>query len=265
MKLKILSFVIVCLFLFADCGTKLDTAKAKAILMNTFEMTKEAPIEISDLFRESENIATFKAEIYDMEMNFRLKKFTDKGWQINEASKPGYEWFPITEIGTENLKSHFKEKRKEAEEEKRARKEQPQMYAMIDSMKDITVISTAVTDYVTDNGITPKQDGNYDRNSSFYKALSPFYVKELPIKDGWGNNYLVYCGKACDEQFGFPGNRPDYFIVVSYGRDGKKEDWKFDPGNPEAGLIEMKTEDDFNIDIIMWKSYWIRAPRSAVR
>ncbi|GAG16576.1 unnamed protein product, partial [marine sediment metagenome] len=55
----------------------------------------------------------------------------------------------------------------------------------------------------------------------------------------------------------------DYFIVVSYGRDGKKEDWKFDPENPEAGLIEMKTEDDFNIDIIMWKGYWIRAPRSA--
>lgn len=131
------------------------------------------------------------------------------------------------------------------------------------SMRDITVISTALADYVTDNGIVPKQDGNYDRNSSFYKALSPFYVKRLPIKDGWGNNYFVYCGKACNGKYGISGCQRDDFIVISYGRDGEKENWKFDPGNPEAGLIEMKTEDDFNIDLIMWNGSWIRAPRTS--
>ena len=73
------------------------------------------------------------------------------------------------------------------------------------TMKDITVISTAVTDYETDNGQTPVQDGTYDATAEFYDALSPFYVKVLPINDQWGNNFMAYCGTACDGNYGISG------------------------------------------------------------
>lgn len=64
------------------------------------------------------------------------------------------------------------------------------------SMQYITVITTCIVDYITDNGVTPKQDGIYNENSELYIALSPFYVKELPVRDSWGNNYRVYCGTS---------------------------------------------------------------------
>lgn len=130
------------------------------------------------------------------------------------------------------------------------------------TMKDITVISTAIVDYVSDNGITPKQEGIYDTNSEFHKSLSPFYIKFLPIKDAWGNNYRIYCGTACNGVYGISGAGSDDFIVVSYGADGKEGAWKFDSSNRKAGLIEIKTANDFNIDLVMWNGVWIRAPRT---
>ncbi|MGB2843647.1 MAG: hypothetical protein WBC02_02190 [Candidatus Aminicenantaceae bacterium] len=133
------------------------------------------------------------------------------------------------------------------------------------SMKDMVVISGSLADYVTDNGITPKQDGIYDRNSEFNKALSPFYVKILPVKDSWGNNFIVYCGKACSGKYGISGAVSDDFVVVSYGRDGKKDNWKFSPSNPEAGLFVVEDIEDFDKDLVAWNGSWIRAPRRSRR
>ena len=128
------------------------------------------------------------------------------------------------------------------------------------SMKDIVTVTTALADYITDHGIAPEQNGTYDENIEFCKALSPFYVRNLPIYDGWGNPIRVYCGEACNGKYGISGCGPDDIVVVSYGRDGKKEDWEFDPSNPGAGLYAVEFLDDFNKDIIMWNGSWIRAP-----
>jgi len=133
------------------------------------------------------------------------------------------------------------------------------------SMKDIAVISTSLADYVTDNGTIPKQDGVYDSNSEFYKALCPFYLKVLPVKDKWGNNFRVYCGRACNGKYGISGAVGDDFVVVSYGRDGKKDSWKFSPSNPGAGLFVVKNMEDFDKDLVMWNGSWIRAPRRSRR
>jgi len=51
------------------------------------------------------------------------------------------------------------------------------------SMKDITSISTALADYVTDNGSTSDQDGTYQASSAFYTAICPFYIRVLPVTD----------------------------------------------------------------------------------
>ena len=73
--------------------------------------------------------------------------------------------------------------------------------------------------------------------------------------------YRVYCGEACNGKYGISGCGPDDFVVVSYGRDGKEEDWLYDFNNPKAGLYEVVSLDDFDKDIVMWNGSWIRAPR----
>jgi len=130
------------------------------------------------------------------------------------------------------------------------------------SMKDIASIATALADYITDHGVSPEQDGTYDENIEFCKALAPFYIRNLPIYDGWGNPFRVYCGEACNDVYrGITGCDYRDFIVVSYGRDGEKEDWEYDPTNSAAGLYELVTLDDFDKDIVMWNGSFVRAPR----
>ncbi len=143
--------------------------------------------------------------------------------------------------------------------------EDPEMAELKDkqsyTMRDIGRITKALADYITDAGVLPKQDGTYDENSEIYKKLSPFYVKVLPIKDTWGNNFRMYCGEACNGKYGISRCGADDFVVVSYGRDGKKENFEFDLVNPEAGFFNIESADDFDKDLIMWNGSWIRAPR----
>ncbi len=131
------------------------------------------------------------------------------------------------------------------------------------TMKDIVVISTAVTDYVTDNGITPTQNGTYTASAAFYTGLSPFYVKVLPLTDQWGTLYNAYCGTDVDGNYGISGAAGDDFVIASYGRAGALESFTFAPSNPESGLFVVSQSDHFNRDLVMWNGSWIRAPRSA--
>jgi type II secretion system protein G len=131
------------------------------------------------------------------------------------------------------------------------------------TMKDIVVISTAVTDYVTDNGITPVQNGTYTASAAFYTGLSPFYVKVLPLTDQWGTLYNAYCGTDVDGNYGITGAAGDDFVIASYGRAGVLESFTFTATDPESGLFVVSQSDHFNRDLVMWNGSWIRAPRSA--
>lgn len=132
------------------------------------------------------------------------------------------------------------------------------------TMKDSATIHAALTVYLTDYNVLPKHSGIYGPESEIYKALVPFYIKNLPIKDSWGNSFWVYCGKACNGVYeGIKDCTERDFVIVSYGRDGKKEDWKYDPKNPGAGLFEMKTLEDLDKDLILWNGTWIRGPRAS--
>jgi len=130
------------------------------------------------------------------------------------------------------------------------------------TMKDIVVISTAVTDYVTDNGVTPVQDGTYTASAVFYTGLSPFYIKVLPLTDQWGTPYRAYCGIAANV-YGISGAAGDDFVIASYGRAGAAESFTFTATDPEAGLFVVSQSDHFNRDLVMWNGSWIRAPRTA--
>jgi hypothetical protein len=132
----------------------------------------------------------------------------------------------------------------------------------LNSMKAIEHINLAISDYVTDHGVPPEQSGTYDKQSAFYKALSPFYVKMLHVKDNWGNNFHVYSGKAGNGVYGgIKGCTEKDVVVVSFGRDGKKENWRYDPKNPGAGIYELKSLEEFDRDLVMLNGTWIRAPK----
>jgi type II secretion system protein G len=131
-------------------------------------------------------------------------------------------------------------------------------------MKDIVTISTAVTDFVTDNGTTPTSpSGPYTATDAFYVALSPFYVKVLPINDQWGTGYQAYCGLACEGVHGATNAGGDDFLILSFGRNKLDDGFDFDASNPEAGLYVVNQMVHFNRDLIMWNGSWIRAPRTA--
>ncbi len=130
-------------------------------------------------------------------------------------------------------------------------------------MKDISLVNAVLSDYVTDYGIAPKQAGQYERQSEFEKSLSPFYIKNLPFKDGWGNGFYVYTGLACNGIYdGIKGCTEKDFIVISFGRDGKKENWKYNPKDPEAGIYELTSDKDFDKDFVIWNGKLIRAPKA---
>ncbi len=131
------------------------------------------------------------------------------------------------------------------------------------TMKDITVISTAIADYVTDNGSAPAQDGTYDTSAAFYTGLSPFYIKVMPLTDQWGNSFYAYCGTAGTGNWGVAGAAGDDFVVASYGRDKTLESFSFAATAPEAGLFVVSAMAHFNYDLVMWNGSWIRARRTA--
>jgi len=132
----------------------------------------------------------------------------------------------------------------------------------LETMKKMTYINQAMTDYLTDFGVPPVQSGTYSRGGEFDKTLSPFYIKLLPVSDAWEGNYRVYSGEACNGVYdGIEGCTDKDIVIVSYGRDGKKENWKYDAKKPEAGLYELKSDNDCDNDLVMWNGNWIRAPQ----
>lgn len=132
------------------------------------------------------------------------------------------------------------------------------------TMKDIVTISTIVADYVTDNESTPAQNGTYDADTDFYKALSPFYIKVLPIKDKWGNGFRVWTGESAT-QYGISNPSQLDILVASFGRDNKKDSFFFRTNDPENGFFLLTRISDFNNDLIMWNGSWIRRPGTPSR
>jgi len=129
------------------------------------------------------------------------------------------------------------------------------------TMKDMTSISTACADYITDHGTAPTNAEDLGTGDTIISELSPFYLKVLPIKDQWNFPYYVYTGTACNI-LGITDASQDDFLVVSYGRDGAADGWNFDGSNPEGGLFTVSNMEDFKKDLVMYDGSWIRAPRA---
>jgi len=129
------------------------------------------------------------------------------------------------------------------------------------TMADIRMLATALEDYITDNGRAPDQNGSFEGNAQFQQALTPFYIKVLPLKDQWGRNFYIYCGQACDGQYGLSGASEGDYLVVSLGKDGIRENWEYDPGHSGSGLFATGSLSDYDRDLIWYSGVWIRAPQ----
>jgi len=127
------------------------------------------------------------------------------------------------------------------------------------TMKDISTISTALTDYVTDNGVAPVHAGIIDL--TLQQTLSALYLKICPLEDQWGNPLEVYSGQAVNfEMRGCVFGGGDDFVVFSLGRDGVGDGVDYDPGAPEAAMYLVTNMSSFLNDLIMFNGSWVRAP-----
>lgn len=129
------------------------------------------------------------------------------------------------------------------------------------TMKNTSAISRALSDYIVDNGQAPNQGGTYDTSSSFYLALSPFYIKILPTQDQWGNGFRVWCSNAAEGIYGITEPDNEDFMIASFGQDRiQEDDFAFNSLLPEDGFYFLKQISDFDKDLVMWNGAWIRRP-----
>jgi hypothetical protein len=99
------------------------------------------------------------------------------------------------------------------------------------AMIDLRDIGNAVETYLTDYYEVPEGKSVMDLKSK----LEPFYIKKLPVKDPWGNDYLYLYGG---------GEHRDIYSIGCSGRDGVFKGWH------QSGTFPMDQIENFNNDII---------------
>ena len=110
------------------------------------------------------------------------------------------------------------------------------------TMKDLKTVSLAIEDYITDNGHAPRGK----TLAEIKDQLQPFYIKTLPLKDSWGNDFVYTYGT---------GNKKDAYAIGSGGRDGIFQDWD------QTGFYFVTSVKDFDNDIIIANGTFTFSPR----
>ena len=135
------------------------------------------------------------------------------------------------------------------------------------TIKDINSIATGLMDYITDKGNVPEHSGEIKENDSLVVALQGFYLKVFPMRDQWGNPFIVDTRDSANNTWSVQYSEGDFgdddFVVGSYGRDGEKSGPDYDITDPTAGLYEVTKMSDFNFDIVNWNGSLIIGPRTA--
>jgi len=137
------------------------------------------------------------------------------------------------------------------------------------TMKSISTIATALTNYATDNGQVPAQSGQLiGANDTFISNISPFYVQSAPWADEWGHGFYIYTQDSCSGS-GFNATIPatelgsDSFLVGSAGRNTALTDsGNYTTAAPEGGLYTVSSMADFNKELVMYNGAWIIGPRT---
>ena len=113
------------------------------------------------------------------------------------------------------------------------------------TMGDMHTLGNAVDSYITDWSMSPVDTGTM-RVSIDQTWFRPFYIKTLPNRDGWGNDfdYDAVGGAASDD-----------YSIISYGRDGTGD------GLAASGVYyDVTSMADFSRDIYFSNGQFMYGP-----
>ena len=132
--------------------------------------------------------------------------------------------------------------------------------ALKSTMKDMTTWSRAIEEYRVEHQAAPANpNGTLSIKKQFIIDIAP-YMKYLRFLDWWGNRLSIWIGSN-NPKYGIYLSESTDYIIASFGRDGIKEHWKFNPSSPRQGLYKVKKLEDFNKDIVLFNGKFIRCPR----
>jgi len=128
------------------------------------------------------------------------------------------------------------------------------------TMVDMQMWAEAIACYIADYSVAPPNpNGLINYKKALVKEVLP-YAKAIRIVDWWGDPYLIWTGKGI-EQYGIKTGNEKEFIIASLGKEGIKENWKYDSKNPQSGFFEVREFEDFEKDLVFWNNKFIRCPR----
>ena len=117
------------------------------------------------------------------------------------------------------------------------------------TMGDMKSIGNAIESYMTDLYMAPT--GATDV-SGLQTILSPFYIKVMPLQDGWGGPYL-YLSQGV-------GENQDLYSIYSYGRGSVENGGTVDQDITASPYV-VTTMDGFANDIIFSNGNFTFAPK----
>ena len=125
------------------------------------------------------------------------------------------------------------------------------------TMRDMEMWARAIERYTIDHGAAPTNpNGRLTYKKPILQELLP-YLERVCIADLWGFDYWIWTGPGIDE-FGIRTTGPKDFLVVSMGKKEWRDGWTFDPLRPQAGLFEVRREEDFNKSVVLWNGRFVR-------
>jgi hypothetical protein len=128
------------------------------------------------------------------------------------------------------------------------------------TMADMRIWAKAIESYIADHGAAPPNpNGEVTFKKPLVAALLP-YLERLRTADWWGFHYLIWTGGGGFES-GLARTSPRDYVILSRGKGGQREAWRYDPADPEAGLYETRALDDFENDLILWNGRPVRWPK----
>lgn len=128
------------------------------------------------------------------------------------------------------------------------------------TMADMRAWDRALAAYIADHGAAPPSpNGEVTFKKPLVSLLLP-YLERLRTADWWGSRYLIWTGEG-EEESGLPRTSPRDYIIISRGKGGQREVWRFDPAAPEAGLYRSRAENEYERDLILWNGRPVRWPK----
>jgi len=128
------------------------------------------------------------------------------------------------------------------------------------TIADMRVWQEAIAAYKADHGALPSNPrGEITFGKKIVRELRPYFAR-IRTADWWGCHYGIWLGPGIHE-YGLESSSAEDVLIVSTGRRGVREAWRFDPDDPAAGFFDLDTIEDFEKDLVVWNGRPVRWPK----